>query len=147
MCGGIWFGRNWESGGWLPITVLRLSSHPQINSGEKSNKCNQCDYLVLGKQLGAWWLAPHHSFGPPTFFLPSNTQWRKVKPMNASSLRINSGEKSSKCNQCDYASSWASNLGQEPGSSSQLQLSSDQSGSDSLLFWTKQRVSVKKAIY
>ena len=124
MCGGIWFGRNWESGGWLPITVLRLSSHPQINSGEKSNKCNQCDYLVLGKQLGAWSLvARSPSQLRSSDFLPPCKHTVEKSQTNASCLRINSGEKSNKCNQCDYASSWASNLGQEPGSSSQLRSS------------------------
>ena len=67
-------------------------------------------------------------------FLPANKQWRKVKQMQPVWLCIVLGKQ----------------LG--PGawfliSASVLQLSSDQSGSDSLLFWTKQRVSVKKAIY
>ena len=51
-----------------------------MHSGEKSNKCNQCDYASI--QAGD--LKKH--------------------------LKIHSGEKPNKCNQCDYASSYASHL-------------------------------------
>ena len=50
------------------------------NDGEKSNKCNQCDYA----SSRAVHLRIH--------------------------LKTNTGEKSNKCNQCDYASSQAGNL-------------------------------------
>ena len=57
-----------------------LRRHLKIHSGEKSNKCNQCDYAssLAGD------LRRH--------------------------LKTHSGEKSNKCNQCDYASSEAGNL-------------------------------------
>ena len=51
-----------------------------INSGEKSNLCNQCDY---------------------TSSHASNLR---------SHMKTHSGDKSKKCNQCNYASSQASNL-------------------------------------
>ena len=50
------------------------------NEGEKSNKCNQCEYAS------------------------------SVKGSLRSHLKMHSGEKSNKCNQCDYASSHASAL-------------------------------------
>ena len=52
----------------------------QSDSGEKLNKCNQCDYATSH----AWYLRKH--------------------------LKIHSGEKPNKCSQCDYASSQANNL-------------------------------------
>ena len=51
-----------------------------MHSGEKSNKCNQCDYA----SSYAHYLRTH--------------------------LKMHSGEKSNKCNQCDYVSFEASNL-------------------------------------
>ena len=51
-----------------------------MHNGEKSNKCNQCDYASSRAS-------------------DSRTH-----------LKTHSGEKSNKCNQCDYASSEASNL-------------------------------------
>ena len=52
----------------------------KCNTGEKSKKCNQCDYA----SARAGDLGRH--------------------------LKTHSGEKSNKCNQCDYASSQASHL-------------------------------------
>ena len=52
----------------------------KTNSGEKSNKCNQCDYA--SSETGD--LRRH--------------------------LKTHSGEKSNKCNQCDYATSHAGTL-------------------------------------
>ena len=51
-----------------------------MHSGEKLNKCNQCDYATLH----AYNLREH--------------------------LKTHSGEKPNQCNVCDYASSRASNL-------------------------------------
>ena len=51
-----------------------------MHSGEKSNKCNQCDYA--SSEAGD--LRKH--------------------------LKMHSGEKSNKCNKCNYASSQAGNL-------------------------------------
>ena len=57
-----------------------LRTHLKTHSGEKSNKCNQCDYA----STRAGHLRTH--------------------------LKTHSGEKPNKCNQCDYASSHASHL-------------------------------------
>ena len=71
-----------------------------MHSGEKSNKCNQCDF----------------SCSYASAF--ENTQWRKTKQMQPMWLRIHlrthlkthSEEKSNKCNQCDYAPSRTGDL-------------------------------------
>ena len=63
----------------VTMPLLHLRTHFKIHSGEKSNKCNQCDFASSYASA----LRTH--------------------------LKIHSGEKS-KCNQCDYASSDASNL-------------------------------------
>ena len=57
-----------------------LRTHLKTHSGEKTNKCNLCDYA----SYEAGNLRTH--------------------------LKTHSGEKSNKCNQCDYASSYASAL-------------------------------------
>ena len=57
-----------------------LRTHLKTHSGEKSNKCNQCDF------------ASSHALS-----LKGH-------------LKTHSGEKSNKCNQCDFASSYASAL-------------------------------------
>ena len=62
---------NWEEG---------LRTHLKTTNGEKSNKCNQCNYSTAYASA----LRTH--------------------------LKKHSGEKSNKCNQCDYASSDAGNL-------------------------------------
>ena len=60
----------------IPIT--------EIKNGEKSNKCNQCDFASSSASS----LRNH--------------------------LKIHSGEKSNKCTQCDYASTQAGNLWRQP---------------------------------
>ena len=59
---------------------LNLSTHLKTHNGEKSNKCNQCDfaYSLTGD------LRTH--------------------------LKQNIGQTENKCNQVDFASSWAGNL-------------------------------------
>ena len=57
-----------------------LRRHLKIHTGEKSNKCKQCNYA----SLYASDLKVH--------------------------LKTHSGEKANKCNQCDYASSYAGNI-------------------------------------
>ena len=62
------------------LSLRHLKRHLKTQSGEKSNKCNKCDYASC-----------HAS--------DLKTHWK-----------THSGEKSNKCNQCDYASSQASHL-------------------------------------
>ena len=62
-------------------TLLISVTHLKTHSGEKLNKCNQCDFA--SSEAGS--LRRH--------------------------LKTHSGEKLNKCNQCDYASSWAGALG------------------------------------
>ena len=63
-----------------PISEVTLAIPTASHSGEKSNKCNQCDFASSYASA----LRTH--------------------------LKTHSGEKSNKCNQCDYAASLASNL-------------------------------------
>ena len=60
--------------------TVDLMAHMKMHSGEKTNKCNQCDYA--SSEAGN--LRKH--------------------------LKTHSGEKSNKCNQCDFASSQATPL-------------------------------------
>ena len=59
---------------------ITLENLPSSHSGEKSNKCNQCDFASSYASA----LRAH--------------------------LKTHSGEKPNKCNQCDFASSQAGNL-------------------------------------
>ena len=103
---------------WLCLSRAGLlRTHLQTHSGEKTNKCYQCDY-DSGRRF------------QETF---ENSQWTQVKQMQPmhwlhlfdlwvcdyacsdptglrSHLKTHSGRKSNKCNQNDYASSNASNL-------------------------------------
>ena len=105
-------------------------------NGEKSNKCNLCDFAssrschlrthlknILEKSkknVTSVILHPSKQTFWPDIWI--DTVWKytieKSQTSNASSqandlrkhLKMHSGEKSSKCNQCDYASSQAGNL-------------------------------------
>ena len=63
-----------------PISTFSLATPSTSHSGEKSNKCNQCDFVSSYASA----LRTH--------------------------LKTHSGEKSNKCNQCDFASSQAGYL-------------------------------------
>ena len=83
-----------------------LGIHLKIHSGEKPNKCNQCDYA----SSRAGHLRKH--------------------------LKMHTGEKSNKCNQCDFASLYAGNLrkhlkthsGEKPNKCNQCDYASSQAG-------------------
>ena len=82
ICGGIWKHTvekrqvKQMQQMWLCIFLCkRIEDTFRMHSGEKSNKCNQCNYA-----------SPHAS-------------------SLRTHLKTHSGEKSNKCNQCDYACS------------------------------------------
>ena len=64
----------------LLLGLGNLRKHLKTHSGEKPNKCNQCDY--------------------------ASSETSKLM----THLKTHSGEKSNKCNQCDYATIYASDL-------------------------------------
>ena len=70
----------WKSQTNLLLGKQFKEKHEKTHSGEKSNKCNQCDYA---------------------YFLASDLKKH---------LKMHSGEKSNKCNQCDYVYFRASDL-------------------------------------
>ena len=83
-------------------------THLKMHSGEKSNKCNQCDYASSRVGHLRTHLKAH-----------SGEKLNKCNQCNYASsgagnlrthLKMHSGEKSNKCNQCDYASSQAGHL-------------------------------------
>ena len=82
----------------------RLKTH----SGEKTNKCNQCDFA----SSHVWSLKAHlktHSGEKPNKC--NRCEYASSFAGNLRQhLKTHSGEKSNKCNQCDYSSSQASNL-------------------------------------
>ena len=87
---------------------VKIATMKEANSGEKSNKCNQCDYASSD---------------------PSSLRKH---------LKRHSGEKSNKCNHCDYTSCYASSLKTHLKIHSQSQTTNQHcSVSDSL---TNQRV-------
>ena len=90
---------------WTNVTNVTASSradtlrtHLKMHSGEKSNKCNQCDYA--SSQAGH--LRSH---------LKTHSDYASSRTGNLKThLKTHSGEKSNKCNQCDFRSSEAGNL-------------------------------------
>ena len=85
-----------------------LRTHLKTHSGEKSNKCNQCDYACSDPSALRKHLKIH-----------SGTKSNKCNQCDFASLyaghlrthlKTHSGEKPNKCNQCDYASSQAGDL-------------------------------------
>ena len=69
------FKDTFENSQWRKVKQMQPT-----HSGQRSNKCNQCDYESSRADV----LRTH--------------------------LKNHSGEKLNKCNQCDYVSSWAINL-------------------------------------
>ena len=101
-----------------PLIVSALRRHLIKHSGEKPNRCNQCDYA----SSGAGNLRTH--------------------------LKTHSGEKPNKCNQCDYASSYASALrrhlikhsGEKPNRCNQCDYASSDAGN----LWAHLKHTVEK---
>ena len=92
-------------------------SHLKTHSGEKSNKCNQCDYASSRADSLRAHLKMHSGDKSNKCnqcdFASSYTSALRTHLKTHSNLRrlkIHSGEKSNKCNHCDYASPQASNL-------------------------------------
>ena len=94
---------------WLCILrTTDLNNHLAIHTGEKSKKCNQCNYATSRASNLRKHLKTHN--------------WEKSNKYNQCGyvssladvlkehLKTHSGEKSNKCNQCDYVSSQAAHL-------------------------------------
>ena len=78
------------------------------NEGEKSNKCNQCQYASSVKSSLKSHLKMHSG---EKSYKCNQCDFTSSQASNlCSHLKTHSGEKSNKCNQCDFASSRASNL-------------------------------------
>ena len=82
--------------------------HFKTHTGEKSNKCNQCDFACSDPSS----LRKHmkrHSGEKPNKCNHCHYASSEAGDLRKH-LKIHSGEKSNKCNQCEYASSQAGNL-------------------------------------
>ena len=85
-----------------------MRSHLKTHSGEKPNKCNQCDYT--SSQAGN--LRTHlktHS-GEKSYKCNQCNFVCSLPSSLRQHLKIHGGEKSNKCNQCDFASFQEGNL-------------------------------------
>ena len=80
-----------------------LKMHMKIHSGEKPNKCNECDYACSQASELKNHLKNLTNATDMTMHFPGQAIWGVV-------WKHHGGEKSNKCNQCGYASSHASNL-------------------------------------
>ena len=85
-----------------------LRTHLKTQRGEKSNKCNQCEYTFSHASHLRRHLKMHSGEKSNKCnqceFASSHTGHLKTH------LKTHTGEKSNKCNQCDYASSRADSL-------------------------------------
>ena len=74
-------------------------------SGEKSNKCSQCDFASSYASSLSIHLKMHSGEKSNKFNLCDYaSSWAGDLKKH---MKMHSGEKTNKCNQCDYASSWA----------------------------------------
>ena len=85
-----------------------LRTHLTTHSGEKSEKCNQCDYASF--QAGDLRIHLKMHTGEKSNKCNQCDYASSRASDSRTHLKTHSGEKSNKCNQCDYASSEASNL-------------------------------------
>ena len=87
---------------------ITLENLPSSHSGEKSNKCNQCDFASSYASALRAHLKTHSGEKP------NKCNQCDYESLNAGNLKrhlkVHSGEKSNKCNKCDYASSRAGDL-------------------------------------
>ena len=86
------------------MSCCDLRKHVKIHSGEKSNKCNQCDYASSEPGHLRTHLTTHSGEKP------NKCNQCDFASAQAGHLRIHLkthiGEKLNKCNHCDFASFW-----------------------------------------
>ena len=90
---------------WL---LYDLRTHLKMHSGEKPNKCNQCDYA--SSRVGDLRAHLNKHNGEKSQKCNQCDYASSHAGHLRTHLKTHSGEKSNKCNQCDYASSQASTL-------------------------------------
>ena len=91
-----------------PISTFSLATPSTSHSGEKSNKCNQCDFVSSYASTLRTHLKIHR--GEKSRKCSQCDFASSYASVLRTHLKTHSGEKSNKCNQCDYASSETSNL-------------------------------------